>query len=326
MRKELAIGRVVLFAFLIGAPIRLLGIFVPALSFLDSILTTAASIWLGTILGQRFRRIEQVPDGLAVMPEEDSQPSQPARRVAILLSVPAIVAIWLLYGLLLWDGIVRGYLGNLPLIAWEAVGQWIPSIRQLDAVGREWPKLHASLLVTTLPLLLLAFLYADMSTGIARVVASGRRGMAIALLPLLGIVVFFLGLDSRKLGGTFFAYALGSSALFAGSAYFLVLGLRIAGLGSAPLPPSAPGKSEAEIAIESLQALASSQLRPSAAIPPTATIQSAIRLLGRLHGVEEECRGALADLGASPPIISGQVLITATRLLAMAEAGKATKR
>ncbi|PKO85898.1 MAG: hypothetical protein CVU18_17680 [Betaproteobacteria bacterium HGW-Betaproteobacteria-12] len=319
MRKELSIGRVIVFSFLIGAPLRLLGIFVPVLSFLDSLLTTVASIWLATILGARFRRIDPMLDGTAVAPGNASQQDQAPTRPAIQLPVPAIVVAWLLYGLLVWDGIARGYLGNLPVMAWDEVGQWIPSIRQLDAVGREWPKLHASLLVTTLPLLVLALLYADMSVGIARVVASGRRGMAVVILPLLGAALFFVGLDSRKLGNSFFSFALGSSVLFAGSAYLLVLGLRLAGQASSSPQPSAPAKSAAEIALESLQALTRSQAMPSTAIPPTATIQSAIRLLGRRHGIEEECRAALADLAASPPIISGQVLCTARHLLAISE-------
>ncbi|KAB2925856.1 MAG: hypothetical protein F9K30_07290 [Dechloromonas sp.] len=317
MRKELAVGRVVFFSFLFGAPLRLLGTFVPLLSFLDSLLTLAASVWLATVLGARFRRIDTMPDSTAVAPGEASPPELAATRPAAQLSVSAIVVAWLLYGLLVWDGIARGYLGNLPATAWEAVGQWVPSVRQLDAVGREWPKLHASLLVAALPLLALALLRADMSVAIARVLASGRRGMAIILLPLLGTAFFFVGLDSRKLGSSFFSFALSSSVMFAGSTYLLVLGLRVAGQASGSPQSSAPVKSDEEIARESLLALTGSQSKPSAAI------QSAIRLLGRRHGIEEECRDALADVAASPPIVSGQVLCAARRLLTLSEAGEA---
>ena len=125
MRREFAIGRVVLFSFLIGAPIRFLGIYVPALSFLDNLLTMAASIWLGTMLGMRFRRVDPMLDSSAPTAEAGK-----AGGVTRPLPVPAIVAVWLLYGLLVWDGIARGHLGNLPLMAWETVGQWVPSIRQ----------------------------------------------------------------------------------------------------------------------------------------------------------------------------------------------------
>ena len=325
MRKEFVIGRIVLFSFLIGAPIRLLGVFVPALSFLDNLLTTVASIWLGTILGLRFRHIEPVLDGPTVLPGEGNQSGRLAIRAASGLTVPTILGIWLLYGLLVWDGISRSYLGNLPILAWDLFGQWIPSIQRLHVIGREWPKLHASLLLTALPLLILSLIRADMSSGVSRVVASGRRSIAIVLLPLLGSIVFFIGLDSRRLGDTFFTYALGSSLLFAGSAYFLALGVQLARVRSVVRQPVTPPKNEAEIAIEALKALSSSLKLPTIAMPPTVEIRAAIRLLGRLHGIEEECLKALADLDASPPLISGDVQSIALRLLAMSSVSNTAK-
>lgn len=322
MQAEIAYGKFVLLAFCLGLPIRMLGIFVRPLAFLDSSLTTALVFGLSWFYSVRFERV-------AIESGSHSDPAAPTGQSMIEQTIPnarsfelpvqGIVIVWFIYGLLVWDGISRGYLGRTPILAWEAVGQWIPSIQQLNAAGREWPKLHASMLISAMPILFLALLLTDMKQGLERVIAKGKQDMALVFFILLGIVVFFVGFDSRRLNANFFIFSLGSSLLTVGSTYFLVLGLRLARVNSRKPIANAAEKSEEELAIEHLRALIESQARISAIIPPTAEIQSAIRYLGRQHGIDDECRGALSDLSASPPLISQRVVTTASRLLAVSD-------
>jgi len=293
---------------------------VPALSFLDSILATGLSIWLGILLSLRFHKVEAIDP-----PEEDKPVEETEAPADRYLPLPPIVAIWMLYGLIAWHGITNAYLGGLPMLAWQLIGQWVPSIQALDALGRELPKLHASLLVTVQPILLLAFLKADLKTGIARIVDSNRQGLAIIFLPLLAIAPLFFGLESRRLGNEFITYALSSSALLAISAYFLALWVRLTILTANTRQAEVTTRTPTEDAIESLQMLARSQLIASSKIPTTQEIESAIRLLGRKHLMEGDCAEALADLAASPPRLSTRVTSTAGKLLTIALANQGSE-
>lgn len=134
----------------------------------------------------------------------------------------SVLVAWLIYGQLIALGIASGYLVELGTLVWGALRDALPSIGRMD--GRQYfddlfAKLHASLMLVSMPLLFVGLLATDVESTVEKIRRKRTEVVATLLFVSVGSLVFFTGFGNRIGHGSLLGFSLLSCFLTGSSAY-----------------------------------------------------------------------------------------------------------
>lgn len=139
-------------------------------------------------------------------------------------SIPilAIAVAWLTYSQLIALGISFGHLVEFGSLVWGALRDLIPSISRMDSYryfDDTSAKLHASLMLASMPFLFVAFLATNVEPSVEGVRKKGTEIVVTLSLVLVASIVFLAGFGFKVGRGSLLSFSLLSCLVTGLSAY-----------------------------------------------------------------------------------------------------------
>lgn len=129
---------------------------------------------------------------------------------------------WLIYGLALAFCLSQGYLLEFSEFAYENLGKHIPSVSHIEHFSKydtALAKKHASVMLASMPVLFIGFLFCDVEDSVLGVRKKGKESLATAMLVAIASLVFIAGFNNSIGRGSFANFSLLSIGLTGLSAY-----------------------------------------------------------------------------------------------------------
>lgn len=149
--------------------------------------------------------------------KQDSQ-SLPQKHIQVWM----ITIGWVVYGQALAFFMSHGYLVDVGQIVFDGFGKFIPSISRIASnpnLDVTLAQSLASLLLLSIPILFVAFLFCDFEGGVVGVREKGKEVLAVLLLTAIGSGVFVAGFNHSIAKNGFVAFSLLSTLITYLSAY-----------------------------------------------------------------------------------------------------------
>ncbi len=136
---------------------------------------------------------------------------------------PSIVGlVWLALGLAISFCMHKGYLLNCGEVAYDYFGRFIPSVRRIEPISNlnvALLKGYASVLLASMPMLFLGFLFCDVEESVSGVRKKAKESQGVAIFVAIASLIFVGGFNHSIGRSSFAAFSLLSTGLTGLSAY-----------------------------------------------------------------------------------------------------------
>jgi hypothetical protein len=136
---------------------------------------------------------------------------------------PSILGLaWLAYGLITAFYMHQGYLLDFGEFAYDIFGKFVPSVNRIERISNldvALAKGHASVMLASMPILFLGFLFCDVEDSVSGVRKKAKESQAIAMLLAIASLVFIAGFNHSIGRGSLVMFSLLSTGLTGLSAY-----------------------------------------------------------------------------------------------------------
>ncbi len=151
-----------------------------------------------------------------------SAPEQGMQEIRKHVSPSIVGLVWLAFGLAISFCMHQGYLLNFGEFAYSSFGRFIPSVGRIEPISNldvALVKGHASVMLASMPILFIGFLFCDVEESISGVRKKAKESQVIAALVAIASLVFIGGFNHSIGRSSFAAFSLLSTGLTGLSAY-----------------------------------------------------------------------------------------------------------